>query len=872
MPRRKFISGIIDPITIIGVLFLIVTLFIGTKVVNDRNISLNIQEKADCMSTCMREIGDSDECSSSCGATRPDVQVTAPEPEPDNEPIDNNLEEAEEEYIQENSGASPTVFTNTTPVQPSTEPEVSEQSPTNDNVQTCDANGAQYPEGSVVVYGGIGSYRKCIDGRWENNCSISAITPEICEITDLTPNFVPSYLQNQYNSEIQAQNYVGEVDNNLESEESAFIQGVIEQEQKTQAAIQTQISPTNTNPLANLSGFVGSGATPDVYKPKFESKAECQASVNPDSREYNACGQFATPEENKLALFNSLNSISFGAFSNYTSSFSPDKVEYYWQTSNYDSLEDCENDFVGRGKGYCSQIQYTKDQTSSSVQLGSIITAEAALLTTGFGYGAGTLTGADALTQGLAISTVYQSGTATSVRIDNPESSECKEAVAWAAISWANVGTAANILNLSAQSAQYLNTAVNIVNIGADIYDANQSCTGENASGLGCALSVGAGLLDVGGGVLDIADIVRNINTPTGLAQAISPIPANTIPSGNQVDVGVSQADNYIGTAPTNIADGGLGFSQNYTPNPPNQTSVQLANLLDQAGINPSFPSVTANNLLDTVANSSLTGNPFPTTLDTTDLANALDTPPANTGNIFDSIFSTQNGFIDSNEVNPLAKRLIANYENRFEVNSDQQFTKVLSKDVGLYEFQKNIAKAIQDRLDTIDIIKIANQAIDKVRQYVPVKMESNEDLLKYAGGQCIGGFCRSQIVISKSGGFLGFFQKQTSLLKPELVVFNSPPVNFKWDRAAVEKWATTVGHELGHAVDFLVWKPQISGRASKKDFLSWNVKTEVKQYSFNYVISAITDNPRAMKEIGPFLQRFGLKDPEAVLKFLKEL
>jgi hypothetical protein len=99
--------------------------------------------------------------------------------------------------------------------------------------------------------------------------------------------------------------------------------------------------------------------------------------------------------------------------------------------------------------------------------LGSIITAEAALLTTGFGYGAGTLTGADALTQGLAISTVYQSGTATSVCIDNPESSECKEAVAWAAISWANVGTAANILNLSAQSAQYLNTAVNIVNIGA---------------------------------------------------------------------------------------------------------------------------------------------------------------------------------------------------------------------------------------------------------------------------------------------------------------------------------------------------------------------------------------------------------------------
>lgn len=48
MPIRshKNIFGFIDPISIIGVLFLVVTLAIGTVVTTNKDLSLNISEKA----------------------------------------------------------------------------------------------------------------------------------------------------------------------------------------------------------------------------------------------------------------------------------------------------------------------------------------------------------------------------------------------------------------------------------------------------------------------------------------------------------------------------------------------------------------------------------------------------------------------------------------------------------------------------------------------------------------------------------------------------------------------------------------------------------------------------------------------------------
>ncbi len=46
MPKKRFVSGVIDPITIIGVLFLIITLGVGTFVISDKRFNFNIFEKA----------------------------------------------------------------------------------------------------------------------------------------------------------------------------------------------------------------------------------------------------------------------------------------------------------------------------------------------------------------------------------------------------------------------------------------------------------------------------------------------------------------------------------------------------------------------------------------------------------------------------------------------------------------------------------------------------------------------------------------------------------------------------------------------------------------------------------------------------------
>lgn len=46
MPRKRLNFGVIDPVTIIGVLFLITTLSIGTYVVADQKYNFNILERA----------------------------------------------------------------------------------------------------------------------------------------------------------------------------------------------------------------------------------------------------------------------------------------------------------------------------------------------------------------------------------------------------------------------------------------------------------------------------------------------------------------------------------------------------------------------------------------------------------------------------------------------------------------------------------------------------------------------------------------------------------------------------------------------------------------------------------------------------------
>ncbi len=258
-------SGIIDPVSIIGGLFLVAMLVVGTFVAKNKNFSFNINEKASCMTTCMNQVGDQAECNFTCKeSTKVADKVTAPAPKPKAEttklcgyckdtgtcvsctnggenvgecstnndcnkgsvnlppaptqqpltttPIDNKLEQAEVKNIQEVITAP--VVINGTVVNPATSvPVVEKPAETGGTnpvtvvtppvVKTCSANGAQYPADSVVVYAGQGSYRKCVDGSWVNNCGSNGAN-EPCEITDLTPNFVPTYLGGQYQAAIDA--------------------------------------------------------------------------------------------------------------------------------------------------------------------------------------------------------------------------------------------------------------------------------------------------------------------------------------------------------------------------------------------------------------------------------------------------------------------------------------------------------------------------------------------------------------------------------------------------------------------------------------------------------------------------------------------
>lgn len=279
---------------------------------------------------------------------------------------------------------------------------------------------------------------------------------------------------------------------------------------------------------------------PSVTTPKYTSKAECQANVNQNSKAYEACGQYATRDENLANLFKNLNSLSFGVFNDWANSYSPDKVKISWE-GNYSSLEECQKDlgskYGNRGAASCNTYVPTKEQTVNSVKLGSIITAEGALLTTGLGFGTGSLTGAQALTQGLAISTVNQTGTAVSSCIQDNTSKQCKTDTTWAFISWLNVGSAAKLTNAvtsgiqtAIDSAKKVNMAVNAINIAADAYDVTQNCFGENKNNLGCTMSAVGGVLDIGGGAVDIIDILKtnspgfHINQADEIAKVINPV------------------------------------------------------------------------------------------------------------------------------------------------------------------------------------------------------------------------------------------------------------------------------------------------------------------------------------------------------------
>lgn len=208
--------------------------------------------------------------------------------------------------------------------------------------------------------------------------------------------------------------------------------------------------------------------------------------------------------QNLQGTYNFLNTITFGQFGQYTASYAPGTVIPEWQQLGFTSLDDCVKNAVGRAKTACNTYTPTKQQFVSSVQLGTTLTSEGALLATGIGglaeAAGGTAlkaVGGQILTQTLAIQAQNTTGNAVATCIVNGVvTTQCGESAALAALSWANVGAIDYVANAAAvggeqalQNARIVNTGVSFLNAGFTGGQAVQSCFGEHRSSLGCVLN-----------------------------------------------------------------------------------------------------------------------------------------------------------------------------------------------------------------------------------------------------------------------------------------------------------------------------------------------------------------------------------------------
>lgn len=742
MTSFKRQKGVIDPISIIAGLFLVVTLIVGTVVVNDRGFSLNIAERAGLD-------GGMDQLTGNSSGSNV-VTFTQTKPKPTEKA--NECEPNCSGKTCGSNGCGGTCGTCATGQSCSLNGQCT---------FSCDVNGRQYPSDTVAVYGGIGDYRKCINGRWEE-CPT-------CQITDL--NVTPVYLEGiKKEAEVAladqqaeqsttskfcnvsiVESFCGNGTNNCTNGFICHLRKAVDCSQKIEQTTTTcTISDTgqtvvntrecnsgskvcdgNTLRTCSQNGFwirqncqygclnntcISSvstgievnrddeGTTRDLTViVRDENQDVITASTNPitintqsptiektddgfiktvttvinnaDTGEIiNAITQniasikktngdycsydgecnsgkcdFAgtpvrrcVPNVTQLEMaYNGLETLTFGTFGDYVNAYQNPYMA--WQIQGFDSSRDFIEDCIARNGISAAQnctrqaSALSQDALASSTALGTVITSEVALLGTGVSYLSGGLTGVQALYQGLAISSLYQTGSAVDICNTNPDSIECRDAKIWAAISWINVGTAANLVNNATQGAKLLNSGVNAINLIGDVYlDVGYNCVGANKNDLGCALAVGATVLDFGGGAFDLMDMVK----PTKVAQALTPL------QSNHVDVGVDVlTDGYNGAGifPSNIEDGALGFSNDFlTNNPPVVSPIDgLVNALEASGVNLSFPDVTINNwansLADTIAHSPITGDISVTTLDTAilpDTPTSLDNVLAQTGSI----------------------------------------------------------------------------------------------------------------------------------------------------------------------------------------------------------------------------------------------
>ncbi len=654
MWKFQYFKPYLSPGSVVSFLFLLITLVSGTYIINDKNFTANIVNRAasTSCSICQKNAEDPSECADLC---KP-ISKASPKPKDNDDkpaasssnPVktcgycnesnkcvgcdsnDNNVKECSSD-----SNCQPAINSSSSTPNPGSSGSLS-------TTKTCDVNGVPYGDGSKVIggaSGGTSGYSKCVGGSWVD-------CPE-CTLTTLTT--IPVYAEQEYLQQIQQQQQqaIQNLQNlqQLEATELEVSRISCDQsggtwtgsqcinsvqtfitterdEEGTTRTLTTIYRDQNDNAVASTTtpvtinttqSFVNTGEdfkvntttkisdlnTGDLISyltqtsgpAKKSDGVTCTADTDCNSGkcEYSqllTTGKICSSSVNLTAeekIYNLANTGTFGLFENYVSSFNPDNVTYNWQANGYDSVEECQQDAISSAQGSysgamaaakCNTYQPTQEQVTSSTELGTVITAEIALLATGVGYGTGSLTGVAALNQAMAAGTIIQAGSAASTCIEDPNSSQCRNEAIWTAIGVINIGSAANLTNAIAsgsqqaiRAAQQINTGVNAANLVGDIaLDVVDNCFGENQNNFGCGLALGTTILDLGGGALDLVDVLKPLDAPSVIDNVAGDIVASQLsPSGSS-----------LSTSQANIADD-LSLAMGPNPNVPSNSIDEIA-------------------------------------------------------------------------------------------------------------------------------------------------------------------------------------------------------------------------------------------------------------------------------------------------------
>lgn len=306
---------------------------------------------------------------------------------------------------------------------------------------------------------------------------------------------------------------------------------------------------------------------PTISKPKYTSKADCEANTNQNSKAYEACGQYASNTENQniivqktkelidniknpdqYAVCNDSDSCNTGMAT--LDTLIPDSYINYWQGQTANAPTGATNaqiafsqqavldtlDYIAlndqKVTRYVSNYQRINEETydpnsngvvnylnsfnagirdketlASTIDLGVTMTAEAYTLTVAAPLAltsGGVLPGALSLMgQAQVVSTAMQGGNTTTYCILNGLDENCQQQIARTGLSVATIGVSQYANTFGNALGRFSNTVTTAANFGVDSADAVVAFSDPNADALTKAMSLIAVVGDIGGGVMD---------------------------------------------------------------------------------------------------------------------------------------------------------------------------------------------------------------------------------------------------------------------------------------------------------------------------------------------------------------------------------